>query len=152
MLRTSVKEIKRALKEYVPKDYYILWAFEEAIHRGSRYLEFFFFTEPLVSLSVEIDVLTKENVIVHGIKVILNKSDMEKRGTTWSNVLACLKRSNVLKNLAFYRENRDTVYIVINLLSLKDIDNVIKNIIMALREAGIEAPGKTMIIGYDYME
>jgi len=152
MLKASIKEIRSILKEYVPKDYYILWAFEEAMHRGSRYLEFFFSTKPLVSLSIEIDVLSGENIIVHGVRVVLNKSDIEKHGTSWNNVLANLKRSNVLKNLAFYRENRDNVYIVIDLLSLKDLGNVIKNISAALREAGIEVPGKTMIVGYDYME
>ncbi|RLG74077.1 MAG: hypothetical protein DRO23_07635 [Thermoprotei archaeon] len=152
MLKASIKEIRSILKEYVSKDYYILWAFEEAMHRGSRYLEFFFSTKPLVSLSIEIDVLSGENIIVHGVKVVLNKSDIEERGTSWNNVLANLKRSNVLKNLAFYRENRDNVYIVIDLLSLKDLGNVIKNITAALREAGIEVPGKTTIVGYDYME
>lgn len=151
MFKVSIGDLKNMLKQYVPKDYYILWVLEEAMYRGSRYLEFFYNVNPIVSLILEVNIVFREEVNVQGVKVIVNRKNAKKHGVQWDKVLTEL-RNNLLKMSVLYRESEDQVYAMIDVKDNTQMNNVVKEVMRKLRSLGFKIPKEIKIIGYDYME
>jgi len=151
MFKISIRELKNMLKRYVPKDYYILWVLEEAIYRGSRYLELFYNVNPIVSLTLEINTVSGEEVNIQGIKVVVSRENAEKHRVQWNKVLVDL-RNNLLKMSVLYRESEDQIYAIIDVKNSVQMNNVVKEITHKLRDLGFKIPEEIKIIGYDYME
>ncbi len=151
MIKTTVKEVKRILGKLVDKDYYILWAFEESRAKGAQFLEFFISTTPIVSIVIEQNIAEYEKILIHGIKIYVNKDHCASINKNWDDIIKELRILFLNKReTEMYRESKDYVYVIIGTKNIKNLISTLENIRKMLENIGFKIPNR--IIGYDYTE